>query len=351
MRAKLKHCIKKLKVLIRDVGVYEFIFLQKNRKYLKLHNRLEKIAEGPNGCGYVCLWPFTSKLYAPQVWTYLGGKLLRLSLRDSEFKQQEDKPTSENKIDVDISILIGHRGVERLSHLLCTISYFAGQEGVSLECIVIEQDVSPRIRDYLPSWVRYQFMKSDGSGSGYNRSAAFNKGVRVARGKVLLLHDNDMIVPRSYCADIVNLINQGYDVINPKRFVFYLSKNDSVLVTNSFDHITQCKPEYIVQNLEAGGSMAITKEGYWRIGGMDERFIGWGGEDNEFWNRCSVLNRWIWGYAPVIHLWHPSQPLKEARQNVNIENSWSLINSDIDKRISDLQLANSFESGKNSEGY
>ncbi|MFN9426941.1 MAG: glycosyltransferase family 2 protein [Cyanobacteriota bacterium] len=349
MQARLKHLISKLDVLIRDIGIYELIFLQKGCKYLKLHNRIEKVAAGPNGHGYVCLWPFTSRLYAPQVWTYLGGKLLRLSIRDSEFKQQHER-IGHSEEDLDISILIGHRGIERLSHLLCTISFFAGQEGVTLECIVIEQDITPRIRDYLPKWVRYEFMKSDSSASGYNRSAAFNQGVRVAQGRILLLHDNDMIVPKSYCSDILSLINRGYDVVNPKRFVFYLGKNDSIMVTNSFDHITLCDPEYIVQNLEAGGSMAITKEAYKHIGGMDERFIGWGGEDNEFWSRCSVLNRWIWGYAPVIHLWHPSQPLKEAKQNINISKSWDLISSSIDKRIGQLQITNNFKSAKKFKG-
>ena len=347
MQAKLKNILKRLNVLIRDVGYYELIFLQKDRRYLRLHNRLERIAEGPNGQGYVCLWPFTSKLYAPQVWTYLGGKLLRLALKDSEFNKQ-DEPMSQCKKELDVSILIGHRGLERLSHLLSTISYFAGQEGVSLECIVIEQDITPRIQEYLPKWVRYEFMKSDSSVSGYNRSAAFNRGVRVAKGNVLVLHDNDMIVPKNYCADIIKLMSKGYDAINPKRFVFYLSKHDSTLVTSSFNNISHCKPEYIVQNLEAGGSMAITKEGYKRIGGMDERFIGWGGEDNEFWSRCSVLNRWIWGYAPVIHLWHPSQPLKRVKQNVNIAKAWSLVESDIGERITNLRITNRFESGEKS---
>lgn len=347
MQKRLKNFIKRLNVLIRDIGYYEFFFLQRDRKYLRLHNRLERIAEGPKGLGYVCLWPFTSKLYAPQIWTYLGGKLLRLALKDTEFKQR-DEPMSQGKKDLDITILIGHRGVERLPHLLCTISYFAGQEGVSLECIVIEQDVTPRIKEYLPKWVRYEFMKSDSSVSGYNRSAAFNRGVRIATANVVVLHDNDMIVPKNYCDAIIQLVSQGYDAINPKRFVFYLSKRDSTLVTNSFNHIFHCRPEYIVQNLEAGGSMAITKEGYKRIGGMDERFIGWGGEDNEFWSRCSVLNRWIWGYAPVIHLWHPSQPLKIVKQNVNIAKSWSLVDSDIGERITNLQASNRFESGENS---
>jgi hypothetical protein len=76
--------------------------------------------------------------------------------------------------------------------------------------------------------------------------------------------------------------------------------------------------EAIVQNLEAGGSMAITKQAYEEIGGMDEGFVGWGGEDNEFWDRCLTRPTWTWGYEPIVHLWHPSQPLKGQADNPNL---------------------------------
>ena len=105
----------------------------------------------------------------------------------------------------------------------------------------------------------------------------------------------------------------------------------------SLDCLVDESPDYIVQNLEAGGSMAITKEAYFRIGGMDEEFIGWGGEDIEFWERCSLLNRWIWGYEPIIHLWHRSQPLKEKKDNPNIARIKYLDTVDLRGRVENLR--------------
>jgi hypothetical protein len=91
-----------------------------------------------------------------------------------------------------------------------------------------------------------------------------------------------------------------------------------------------------VQNLEAGGSMAIRADTYRAIGGMDETFVGWGGEDNEFWDRCLTRPTWIWGYEPIVHLWHPSQPHKLRSDNPNLARAKELMAQPADRRIAAL---------------
>lgn len=324
--------------MARHVVVYEFFFLMDAKNYQMIRNKNEKVAIGPYSKGYVCLWPYTSRLSAPQIWKYLGKKLLIRSMHDFRFSCTNK--VDDGRSDVEISVLIGHRGLERLPLLLTTLRYISGQKDVNLECIVVEQDSVPRIKDHLPAWVSYFFLENSADDSSYNRSAAFNMATRQAKGAVLLLHDNDMLIPESYCKDILNLVDKGYDAINPKRFVFYLDEDDTKRVVSSQSNLNNCMPEYIVQNLEAGGSMAITRRGYHKIGGMDEKFVGWGGEDNEFWSRCSLLNRWIWGYAPVIHLWHKSQPLKGVFENKNVNRAKDLMNTSRDERIKNLLFEN-----------
>jgi predicted glycosyltransferase involved in capsule biosynthesis len=226
--------------------------------------------------------------------------------------------------------------------LLATLRSFAAQERVRIECIVIEQDSRPRIEKELPDWVRYFFQEAVSGKEDYNRSAAFNLGARHAQGDTLLLHDNDMIVPSDYCLKIRDLSRLGYEAINIKRFVFYLNQNDSRRIMDSIEYLKDCTPVYVVQNLEAGGSVAINKDAYFSVGGMDERFIGWGGEDNEFWERCGQLKRWIWGFAPIIHLWHESQPLKLEKNNLNIERARGLKEVGVKERITMLKLMNNY---------
>jgi hypothetical protein len=210
-----------------------------------------------------------------------------------------------------ISFIIGHRGVERLPHLLATLESIAGQQGVSIECIIVEQDTSAIIFESLPHWVRYIHTPPPVHDMPYCRSWAFNVGVNLARGSVLVLHDNDMLVSADYALQILSRIKQGHEVVNLKRFIFYLNESHTKSIFDGKGTILDEEPEKIVQNLEAGGSVAITSEAYHRIGGMDESFVGWGGEDNEFWERAQTCRVWPYSCLPLIHLWHPAQPFKD----------------------------------------
>jgi hypothetical protein len=325
-------------VICKDLLKYIFCLRSNDDKYLQLQNRLERIASGPNNLGYVCLWKHTSRLHAPLIIPNLGFQLLKKCLTKSKFELLDKHICDSNP---RVSVLIGHRGMERLPLLLTTIKSIASQIDVNLECIVIEQDSMPRVKEHLPDWVRYTFLRTHTDLSCYNRSAGFNLGAANASGEILILHDNDMLVSKTYCRDIVRLVDKGFEALNTKRYVFYLKHDHSQRILNSIHEIASESPEYIIQNLEAGGSMAITKRAYMQIGGMDEEFIGWGGEDVEFWNRCSLLKRWIWGYEPIIHLWHKNQPLKSQIDNPNLMRTRDLDLQSITERIIRLKKNNS----------
>jgi hypothetical protein len=212
--------------------------------------------------------------------------------------------------DFQVSFVIGHRGTQRVPHLLATLATIAAQRSVRCECIVVEQSVQSEVRDLLPAWVRYVHTALPVIDMPYCRSWAFNVGARVARGKVLVFHDNDMLTPEAYAAEVWNRYEEGYEVINAKRFIFYLTERHSQEIESSHELNLMQPPEVIMQNAEAGGSVAITHNAFFAIGGYDESFVGWGGEDNEFWDRAQTRRVWPYGYLPMAHLWHTSQPEK-----------------------------------------
>ena len=335
MLKKLIDRLKSVSILFQDWLRFEI--MPTNDRHLWVCNRREKLALGPGRKGYVCLWPYTSQLVAPKIYPFIGKKLLNICMRDFEFEYRDERHEDE---EIEISVLIGHRGLERLPHLIATLRTLAAQVDVRIECIVVEQDTEKKIQRHLPEWVRYVYMEILDDKPGYNRSAAFNFGAQFARGNLLLLHDNDMLVPVSYCKELHDIAAMGYEAINIKRFVFYLTRLNSIEVQKSIGELGNIAPEYIVQNLEAGGSMAIGREAFEKIGSMDERFVGWGGEDNEFWDRCSILKRWIWGFVPIVHLWHASQPLKEEASNPNIERARKLQVIPKQRRILELRQLN-----------
>ena len=126
-------------------------------------------------------------------------------------------------------------------------------------------------------------------------------------------------------------------MVNLKRFIFYLNEAHSQNIFTGSTDITLRAPDIIVQNLEAGGSIAITREGYQRIGGMDESFVGWGGEDNEFWERAQTLKVWPYGYLSLVHLWHPAQPGKYHADTFTLKRYQMLSNIPLHTRIEQLR--------------
>jgi len=336
----MKRAKEHLGVWMKDRWRYERALRSASPAYLALANRHEQLEPAPDGLGQACLWRYTSRLHAPVVQPHLAQRLLRRCLADAPIGQSRSpsRPTT----DPDISVLIGHRGLERLPLLLATLESLAAQEHSRIECLVIEQDNAVQIAAHLPSWVRHIHAPLSNPEAPYNRSHTFNVGANEARGATLLLHDNDMLVPRSYCRRILERVERGFEVINPKRFIFYLNAVHSHNLLSSTTQLTdaaylQQPAEVIVQNLEAGGSLAITASAYSAIGGMDESFVGWGGEDNEFWDRCLTRPCWIWGYEPIIHLWHRSQPLKGQPDNPNLARMRQVLQQPAQERIAALR--------------
>jgi hypothetical protein len=324
-----------LGVWLKDRWRWERALRSRSRRYMGLCNRLEALEPAPQLAGQACLWTYTSRLHAAMVQPELARRLLRRCLEDAPIaratapRRPSEKP--------DLSVLIGHRGLERLPLLLATLESVAAQVDVALECLVIEQDDVVRIAPALPAWVRHIHAPLETVGAPYNRSHTFNVGARAARAPVLLLHDNDMLIPSGYGARILERINRGYAVVNPKRFIFYLSQVHSQAVLEVGAGFDAAPADYIVQNLEAGGSMAIRADTYAEVGGMDEAFSGWGGEDNEFLDRCLSRPSWIWGYEPIVHLWHRQQPLKAAAANPNLDRARELMAVPTEERIHRLR--------------
>jgi hypothetical protein len=265
--------------------------LRLRRDWTRIRNRNERIDVA--GGGVYCDWRWTSDLYIAHVFPSTGRRLMQAAFAQWPVAFADDIPAHDRP---RISFIIGHRGAERIPHLLATIRSIAGQRDVSFECIVVEQSERIEARAHLPARVRYVHDAVAGA-EPYNRSRAFNVGARAARGDVLVLHDNDIVVPRGYASAAAKVMDRGADFANLIRFLFYLPGTDV-----RFDS----PPERVVQNTQ-GGSIVAQREAYFDIGGYDEAFLGWGGEDNDFWDRAATQRIQRHGSVPMIHLWHPPQ--------------------------------------------
>ena len=324
-------------VLLFDWKRYSQAIRSKRADWINLCNRIEKLKPAPDGPGVHCDWQWSSELHAPKVFPVLGMRLMKRAFEDYPIVLSSDKARPKSNERPEVSVIIGHRGRERLPHLLMTLRSIASQTDVKLECIVVEQSVHIEIQDALPEWVRYVHTKPGDPGMRYNRSWTFNVGAKMARGELLILHDNDMLVPPIYARDLLGKMVQGFEVINLKRYIFYLSQNHTQRIFDKDCLVFDIAPDIVLQNLEAGGSLALKRDAYFSIGGFDEEFIGWGGEDIEFWERTQVLKTYTYGFIPVIHLWHSRQPGKTHEKNTpGMQRLSQLTSIPVEKRIRTL---------------
>ena len=273
--------------------------------WVRMHNRGERIST--DGRGVRCEWRFTSELHIANVFPAAGRRVMRRAFSQWPVELRDEPAPAAAP---EVSFVIGHRGMERLPHLLATLRSIAGQRGAAIECIVVEQSVRSEIRDALPSWVRYVHTPV-AEDYDYNRAWTLNVGARLARGSLLVLHDNDMICATDYASEALARMGEGWDFLDLKRFTFYLTERDTRRV---FDTSTARidVAAAIVQNLR-GASVLARRDAYIAIGGFDESFVGWGGEDLEFWERAASRGRvYEFGYLPFIHLWHAPQKAKLA---------------------------------------
>jgi hypothetical protein len=283
--------------------------------WVHLHNRIEQIEVNPQGPGVRCLWEHSSRLHACEILPHWGSRLLKRVQQDWSFSFASHNLSSGRTPQV--SFVFAHAGRDRLPQLCQVIRSAFAQRNVAIECIVVDL-TKDSILSELPQGTIGQHVDTSHLPEGWYKSWAYNIGARMARGDILVFQDGDIVMPDRYAAELVRTYQSGtWNAASLQRFLFYLSQpaTEHFIRTNSPDYDA---PVAISQNWK-GGTISIRRESFFDIGGFDEGFVGWGGEDDEFYSRCISAGHCRFGYIPFIHLWHPPQTVRKTSANPNIE--------------------------------
>lgn len=144
----------------------------------------------------------------------------------------------------------------------------------------------------------------------FNKSMAVNAAARQATGDVFVILDADSWINERAFLEAVLKLNR-YPWVIPAHRSFRLTKVFSEQLL-SLPPDTEELPKLVNRrsNVEQSGLVAgfchiVPRKGFEMVGGMDERFRGWGGEDTCFTRALDV----VWGRhikmpGVVMSLWH-----------------------------------------------
>ena len=283
--------------------------------WISLCNRIERVIPDTGGPGVTCDWQWGSELHAPKVLPSLGRRLLGAALAEwpVHFADQPVVASDSPKI----SFVFAHGGEDRLPQLQRTIRSIYAQSEVPCECIVVDQSPIPLIAK-LPSPIVYRHLAKDGVPPGWHKAWAYNLGARVAKGSIIVFHDGDVCVPTAYASELVGAVEyRGFAAASLQRLLFYLGESETIAVESADSIPLDLTPTLSYQNWK-GGTIAVARDAFMALGGFDEGFVDWGGEDDEFYDRCGSLRHCRSGYLPFVHLWHPPQADRKSSVNPNI---------------------------------
>jgi glycosyltransferase involved in cell wall biosynthesis len=239
----------------------------------------------------------------------------------------------------DISLIVNT--FQKPGHLALVLDSIARQEGVDgrFELIVSDDgstDETPRIVESFARSAAFRVAFTTLPHDGFQLARNRNEGAKLARGRTLLFLDGDCVLPRDHVAAHLERRRTGRALLG---FCARLAESESRSIDAA--DLTASAVRRLVPSAEraslrarhrkmlwyslirhptkprlAGGNFSVWRDDYERVNGFDERFRGWGQEDDDLGLRLvaagvrleSVLDR-----TYTLHVWHPTDPTATKR--------------------------------------
>lgn len=198
----------------------------------------------------------------------------------------------------DISYIVCYREAssERKQALEFTLRRFKNYFP-SIEIIIAEQDSESRlVLDKSPN-VNHLFIYNSGL---FNKSWAFNCAVKNTDKDIFVFADADIFLDKEGYIECFEAI-KDFDAITPNKVEISNVRIDE----DAEDQVQFLNPRKLYTF--AGGLLIMTRDAFESIGGWDERFEGWGGEDDAMshviFNRLKTKTFNL----PNYHIDHPHE--------------------------------------------
>jgi len=159
---------------------------------------------------------------------------------------------------------------------------------------------------YHPEW---ELIEADVPGE-WNKCRAVNEGARLATTGTLLVMDADVLInPGSLRAAVREAERAPWVVPHGKVHRLRPEPTQRLLAAYPADvvavpHTPVLRTPYT--GVAGGGAFAMSKEKFLAMGGFDEKFVGWGGEDTSFGMAADTFfgPHVRYHHVPLVHLFH-----------------------------------------------
>lgn len=216
----------------------------------------------------------------------------------------------------NFTYIISYRhNTERLNNLKRTLEWVNSFTGA--EVIVVEQDNHSKLK-YTKLPCRHIFLKST---MPFNKSWGFNVGLKYANTNIIVFGDSDLIMDPQEFIKSVQLVDK-YEMINPYNSVIDLNAQESGAGLDQILAINRAgRGETDIQKVPlCGGICIFRREAIHKIGGWDQNFIGWGGEDDFQSVKVKNFLTFYENTAKCYHLYHdrPAPDMKWYQRNLQL---------------------------------
>lgn len=236
----------------------------------------------------------------------------------------------------------------RLEHLRALFICLLNQRVQPYELVITDDGSSEKVLDFIGDLLdkaKFKVKHIYQEDKGFRKTRALNNGVRESEGDYLVFCDQDLIFPEDYIEKMIKsarkneyLMGRAHNTTEEEKKEI-LSKQEVGL---DYSFTKEIIPEQYFKDMDwqyktdrkrrilqrlflnkrgirlAGMSYGLFKEDYLKVNGYDEKYQGWGYEDDDFGNRlciAGVKSRELLTDLIQLHLYHPFDPTKKRSLN------------------------------------
>lgn len=155
----------------------------------------------------------------------------------------------------------------------------------------------------------------------WSKGAVVDRAVSTVDTPGLVIHDADVIVEPDALSSCASAVVSGWPWAQPHSEVYRLARRTTQLVIAGAvagphhalgGAALERRPHYAPPG---GGIVVLSRAAYDTVGGIDPRFVGWGGEDISFARALDTLTGPAFRLRVAMwHLFHPPQIILPGRR-------------------------------------